>query len=377
MASGFEGLIDEVRISASCRRAFELSKENVGDSDTVLLLHLNEVPEAVDARGAEKPNFQAPFSVELIGDPHGERGVELKWINPKPGGNGARGEGILRRQGGGANPIWTLVEAYSKASIAPVEPLTLPDGRKKWANAYKEFTLGHGTPDADFVLAVNSIEEYGNHYRSPTAPWPHLLLEQVISAPGGHLSKTGPSLADCQAMTLRISVQLRHANNLHDRGRGYSEGIHAAQFLLYFTLLNLNRQSPGYNKEYVWFGVPFYDDRQPVIGPCLMLDGTGKEDESRGEKRGTGRFINNVGTKAFAERGLVPGEWLHVHVDVLPLMVQALERAWSRGVCNASTNLADYRIGGMNIGWEVNGLSSVSAQIKDLSLLATGPKAEK
>jgi hypothetical protein len=31
----------------------------------------------------------------------------------------------------------------------------------------------------------------------------------------------------------------------------------------------------------------------------------------------------------------------------------------------------------MNIGWEVNGLSSVSAQIKDLSLLATGPKAEK
>jgi hypothetical protein len=30
----------------------------------------------------------------------------------------------------------------------------------------------------------------------------------------------------------------------------------------------------------------------------------------------------------------------------------------------------------MNIGWEVAVLSAVSAQIKDLSLLATGPKAE-
>jgi hypothetical protein len=377
MAAGFQGLIDEVQISKSCRQAFELSKENVADADTVLLLHLNEAANVANATAAGKPNFQVPFSIELIGDPHGERGVNLKWLSPNPGGNGARGDGILRRQGQGQAPIWTLVEAYSKASIAPLEPPALPDGQKKWTNAFKEFILGHGTPDADFVLAVNSIEEYGNQYRAANAPWPHLLLEQDICAPGGHLSKTGPSLADCQAMTLHISVQLRHANNLHDRGRGYSEGIHASQFLLYFTLLNLNRQSPGYNKEYVWFGVPFYDDRYPVIPPGYMSDGTGKEDESKGEKRGTGRFINVIGTKAFAEHALVPGEWLNLHIDILPLMVEALERAWSRGLCNSSTNLADYRIGGMNIGWEVPGLSSVSAQIKDLSLLATGPKTEK
>jgi hypothetical protein len=59
--------------------------------------------------------------------------------------------------------------------------------------------MGHGSPDADFVLAVNSIEEYGNHYRSAIAPWPHLLLEQDICVPGGHLSEAGPSLADCRA----------------------------------------------------------------------------------------------------------------------------------------------------------------------------------
>jgi hypothetical protein len=381
MISGFEGLIDEVRISKSCRQAFDVSKESVSDPDTVLLLNFNEAQElvnAVSAKAVPKPDFLVPFEIELIGDPHGERGVNLKWLSPNPGGNGAREDGTLRRQDTKASPIWTLVEAYSKASIASVEPLTLPEGQKQWTNAYKKFSLGHGTPDADFVLGVNAIEEYGNQYRSNGAPWPHLLLEQDICAPGGHLSKAGPSLADCRAMTLRVSVKLRYANNLHERGRGYSEGVHAAQFLLYFTLQNLNRKSPGYGKEYVWFGVPFYDDRYPVIPPGYMSDGTGKEDESKGEKRGTGRFINCVGTKSFAEHGLIPGrEWLNIHTNVLPLMVEALERAWSRGLCNSSTNLSDYKIGSMNIGWEVPGLSSVSAQFKDLSLLATGPKAKK
>ena len=377
---GFEGLIDEVRLSRTCRQTFDLSKENVADADTVLLLHLNEAPGAANAGSATaagKPNFQVPFSIELIGDPHGERGVKLQSVNPGPAGYSAREEGILRRQDQGSAPIWTLMQAYSKASIASVEPLTLPGGQKKWTNAYKEFILGHGTPDADFVLAVNSIEEYSNQYRSANAPWPHLLLEQNICAPGGHLAEAGPSLADCQAMTLQVSVQLRYARNLHERDRGYSEGRHAAQFQLYFTLQNLNRQSPGYGKEYVWFGVPFYDDRYPVISPSYMRDGTGKEDERKGEKLGTGRFINSVGTKPFAEHGLIPGEWLNIHTNILPLMVEALQRAWSRGLCNSSTNLADYRIGNMNIGWEVPGLSAVSAQFKDLSLLATGPKAEK
>jgi hypothetical protein len=347
------------------------------DADNVLLLHLNETPPADTSKVAQKSDSLSHFSIELIGDPHGERGVKLKSVNPGPAGYSAREEGILRRGEPRQAPIWRLMQAYSKQSIGAVEPVTLAAGQKQWTNAYKEFMMGHGSPDADFVLAVNSIEEYGNHYRSAIAPWPHLLLEQDICVPGGHLSEAGPSLADCRAMTLRVSVKLRHANNLHERVRGYSEGIHAAQFLLYFTLQNLNRKSSGYGKEYVWFGVPFYDDRYPVISPSTMRDGTGQEDERKGEKLGTGRFINSIGTKAFAEQGLVPGTWQHIHIDLLPLMKEALERAWSRGICNSSTNFADYKIGSMNIGWEMPGLSSVSAQFKDLSLLATGPKTRK
>ncbi|MBN2505763.1 MAG: sulfatase-like hydrolase/transferase [Verrucomicrobia bacterium] len=354
------------KMAAECRRRW----------DEILASGRTFTPPPAAPAATSTP-FEAPFSIELIGDPHGQRGVKLKSVNPGPAGYSAREEGILRRQDQGAAPIWTLMQAYSKASIASVEPLTLPDGRKKWTNAYKDFILGHGTTDADFVLSVNSMEEYSNQYRRAKAPWPHLLLDQKICAPGGHVSEAGPSLADCESMTLRVGVRLRYATNLHERSRGYSEGIHAAQFLLYFTLQNLNRQSPGYGKDYVWFGVPFYDDRYPVISPSYMRDGTGQEDERKGEKLGTGRFINSVGTKPFAEHGLIPGEWLNIRAEVLPLMVEALERAWSRGFCNSSTNLADYKIGSMNIGWEVPGLSAVSAQIKDLSLLATGLKAEK
>ena len=49
----------------------------------------------------------------------------------------------------------------------------------------------------------------------------------------------------------------------------------------------------------------------------------------------------------------------------------ALQAAWERGYLPDSRNPADYRIGGMNIGWEVPGLNHVELEIDNLSLIAT------
>jgi hypothetical protein len=50
---------------------------------------------------------------------------------------------------------------------------------------------------------------------------------------------------------------------------------------------------------------------------------------------------------------------------------EALETAWQRGFLTESKNLADYRISGMNIGWEVPGIFDVEMQLRKLSLKAT------
>ena len=52
-------------------------------------------------------------------------------------------------------------------------------------------------------------------------------------------------------------------------------------------------------------------------------------------------------------------------------MRDALTRAWANGFLTGSNNLADYRIGGMNIGWEVPGLNDVEMRVQDLSLIYT------
>ena len=45
--------------------------------------------------------------------------------------------------------------------------------------------------------------------------------------------------------------------------------------------------------------------------------------------------------------------------------------AWSKGFLTASRTLSDYRIAGMNLGWEVPGVFDASAQVRDLSLTVT------
>jgi hypothetical protein len=62
-------------------------------------------------------------------------------------------------------------------------------------------------------------------------------------------------------------------------------------------------------------------------------------------------------------------------VDLLPIVKDALEAAWERGFVSDSRDLADYRLGGVSIGWEVPGTFDVALQIRDVSLkAATGPR---
>ena len=56
--------------------------------------------------------------------------------------------------------------------------------------------------------------------------------------------------------------------------------------------------------------------------------------------------------------------------DLLPEVLVGLERAWAQGLLGDSQDLADYRLGGMNIGWEVPGVFDAAVELWDLELLA-------
>lgn len=280
---------------------------------------------------------------ELIGDPTFRRGFLL--LDPQPGQRVVRGD--LPGTPVGAKPVWDLAQWSSRFPLSAAAPAHPTTDTRRWSNAAKAVTLGEpGTPAADLALAVNAIVEYGAKARTGSEPWVHLLVQQEFEAP--------PALGELTSARLRIDARLTRSTLFQTDD--YSPDRHAAQFQLFFTIQNRNRESPGYGK-FLWFGIPLYDDRSRFPKEHKQQDTAGSE-----------MFIYTPGGEVFSERSAHEREWIHVDKNLLPRFREALEAAWQRGFLTASRELRDYQVTGMNLGWEVPGLFDVEMQVRHLSL---------
>ena len=173
-------------------------------------------------------------------------------------------------------------------------------------------------------------------------------------------------MADLERLTLNVSVRLLHDHQHRDPG--FDPGVHAAQFQLFLTVQNLNTLSKGFG-DYYWFGTSLYDNRRDVTGLLAM------QDVSQARKKGTEKFIYDVGITPFTSEVVARGRWVTVHGDLLPHVRAGLEECWKRGFLRDSRDLADYRIGGIFMGWEIPGLNDTAMAVKGLSLTAV-PRAK-
>jgi hypothetical protein len=287
---------------------------------------------------------------ELIGDPHFERGCRL--YEPAMGKHVEYG--TIPGIAGTGDPAWGLAQWASREKLPAAPPEKLPSGALRCANAAKTVIFGPpGTDDADLSLAVNCGYEYQDHVRQSGEPWVHLLVEQRFDNP--------PSLTSLARADLHLAARLTHFKK--HKMPGYSPNLHAATIQIFFTVQNLNKQSPGYG-QYLWFGVPLFDDRHPFPKAYKAKD-AGKEDA-------TGMFIFTVDGKEFTKRSAHDEKWITIDKDLLPFMKDGLKTAWERGFLKDSQALEDYHISGMNLGWEVTGIFDAGMQIRDLGLKVTG-----
>lgn len=282
---------------------------------------------------------------ELIQDNHFHRGFVL-W-ETRPGQHVRYGElkGVAPR----GPPVWGLAQWSSKFPL-DAAMATLTNGVLICSNSAKSVIVGKtGTIGEALSLTVNSAVEYGPHARQARDPWVHLLVEQEFETP--------PRLADLAAAMLHVEARLLRSRNLHQGD--YAPDKHAAQFQIFFTVQNRNRKSPGHG-DMLWFGVPIYDNRDRFPKAFKAQD-----------FGGTAKFIFTPGGETYAKASLHDGGWVMVGADLLPLMREALETAWSRGFLKDSKDFSDYAIGGMNLGWEVPGTFDVELQLRNLSLTVT------
>lgn len=283
---------------------------------------------------------------ELIRDSHFQNGFLL--LEPKPGKRVVYGE--ASDPAAAAKPIWDLAQWSSKFPLVAARSERHGDGTLLFTNAAKRVCIGKtGSAEADLALGVKASVEYGNRARkSPDEPWVHLLMQQDIGNP--------PSLAELTSCPFHVEAQLKHSK-LH-RTDDYTPARHAAQFQVFLTVANRNPNSPGFG-QYLWFGIPIYDDRSRMA-PAHAAQDFGD----------TKMFIYTVAADAFAKESTHDGQWVTFTHDLLPLMREGLETGWKRGFMPGSRDFADYRLTGIFIGWEVPGNFDVEVQLRNLSLVA-------
>lgn len=297
------------------------------------------------AARASAPAAEPPGERELVADNHFQRGFIL--LAPTPGKQVPMG--ILRGRDESGPPNWKLAQWSSRFPLQVAQPVILEDGALLYRNEARSVTLGApGTSRADVALRVNTLPEYGNHARQKGEPWVHLLLEQPLDEP--------PCLTEIRSLILHLEARLLESRTFPMEG--YSPHLHAAQFQVFLTVQNRNRKSPGYG-NYLWFGIPVYDNRHriPVSHKTKDMGGTDK-------------FIFTPSGDTFTNVSAHDRTWFIIDKDLLPLLREALELAWSRGFLAESRNPADYRVSSVNLGWEVPGTFSVEIQLRHLSLRA-------
>jgi hypothetical protein len=288
---------------------------------------------------------------ELISDTHFQNGFSVLAPTYPPEVQGTIGFDSTR------TPIWTCGQWGSKSSLIDIPPTVMPNGWYNWENSEKRIYIGPvGGEDYDILFGVNSYNEYDGVYRQLGESWPHLLVEQRLSPP----DNAGPGSPSMNAVTnLAFHVEAKLENDSTIIEIGYDANIHAAQFLIYFTVQNLNPNSPGYGAQYIWLGVQIFDDRNERPAEYINHDD------------GTQTLIYSIAYDSVATKSVHSNEWISFDVDLYPYALKGLEEAWLRGYLSASQDLADYKLGGMNMGWELPGMNIGEMKIRNLSLIAS------
>ncbi len=295
------------------------------------------------APDASAPDASLPTGIQLLHDHNFLDGFNTYPITPS-----TTPIGTLIPPTSTGSPVWQLAEWHTQLLLANVPPNITPDGAQ-WANAFK----GVVVDDGFLELAINADAEWGGVYRQSGQQWPHLLIAQLIYNSAAPSSNT--PIHSYASVTMSLQIERVYTDHIQESG--YDPSLHACQFLMFLTLQNRNQSHADYG-NYIWFGLPFYDDRYVTLNESVDVD------------IGTGHYMFRMASANFMPASLHNQSVVNISVNLLPYMRAAVEDAIALGIF-LSPNLDDYFIGGMNLGFEVPGRSIATFRVRDFNILAT------
>lgn len=289
----------------------------------------------------EKPSGET----NILPDQHFEQGFILTGFDSRPE-YGQRHIGEIDYGEEGLDPTWRIGQWGCRKNLVDAA-YTQEDGVDVFKDGSKVFKVNRQT--GAFTLDVNAEKDgvYADGPREANEPWIHFILEVPQFS-------DYTKLKDIDYLTFYLEFQLTKAQN--QCGAGYNPDLHSSMFLWYVTVSDLTNPS-----EYLWFGLPIYDNRRDYSSEFAQQDG-GKEDS-------TTAFIYNPSGDKFLNMPVKVGNYNVLSHDVLPLINYAFDLAQSRGFMK-NVKYDNLGITSMYIGWELPGTFDVGMDVYDMRILA-------
>ncbi|MCK9310272.1 MAG: hypothetical protein M0P99_08365 [Candidatus Cloacimonetes bacterium] len=292
-------------------------------------------------------------NVELLEDPIFATGFNLLGISPVEDGRTIKkhldyGSTALPS----SRPIWYMAQWWTPYDVVDA--------------TYKEVNNVHIYETPSRILKMNpedngylymelfGSKEYENGPRELNEPWTHALIEQNFSESVG--------MSELSSLILKMEVTIHHVNNL--MGSDYDPGKHAAQLLWYITLRNVvpeGSEDVGQNGDFLWFGIPIYDNRNDFIPHSAHID--------QGAAGTTGKLIYSMSSKYYFDEKIQMNKTYNIEIDVLPYLKEAFIYAINNNAL-VGARFENMQIGYMNFGWEVPGTFDVASTIRGISIKA-------
>lgn len=289
-------------------------------------------------------------TVSVLSDRGFERGlIRKRAAEPSPGNLYPFGQAATA-------PIWEIAEWGTKFDLTEADRQAESNGAIRYANQGKSIAFSKEGDEMKVTMDIFTSAEY-DAPRQQNQAWPHLLIEQEFSEK--------PLLKDLEGLVLKFEGRLTGAEMKMDE-RDFDAGLHTAQFQLFITVQDQNPNSAYYG-DYLWFGIPFYDYRYREI-PLYAAQDLGKGDA-------TGKFIYSIATADYMKGSFHDGEWVTVEKDIYPFITAALKLARERGYLTGSFD-EDFRLSGMNLGWEVPGTFDAGFEFRGFDLRAVTQRSE-
>jgi len=299
-------------------------------------------------------------AIELISDPTFKTGFYLK----SPETTNVYTERHFDYQGT-ATPnqqVWNMAQWWTPFNFGLASETRVADHQYRYENESRYFEVNSETGAMSFGL--DSWKEYqkkfGGSRTSGSQNWSHFLLEQDFQN-SVHLSQLAS--LDCG---LKFSI---NKAQLFDEEH-YTPSLHAAQFLWYFIVQNVvpDGSDPalvGTNGDFLWFGVPLYDNRSDYMPVFANYDG--------GFTGATNKLIYCMDNREYLPvnvgKPLVIGQSYTIDVDILPAIKDAFVNGKKFGALS-NCQFQNMQVGYMNFGWELPGSFAVDCSIADWSVMA-------